>query len=125
MAGSSTVTCGWTSSCVHRTGCTCWTGRSSGSAIPARDVGSFIGEWLYLAVHGIPRAICDDLTHDFDRDAIHKDVLAHSVAELNRLRGQMAASVQSTSRRQRVIVSRGRPRQDATPPGRHCQPSRP
>ncbi|MGW7822748.1 class V lanthionine synthetase subunit LxmK [Streptomyces puniciscabiei] len=55
---------------------------------PARDVGGFVGEWLYRAVQGVPRALATDSA--FGTNAHHDDILAHGVAELDRLRPKMA-----------------------------------
>ncbi|MGW3045671.1 class V lanthionine synthetase subunit LxmK [Kitasatospora sp. NPDC001159] len=56
---------------------------------PARDVGGFIGEWLYRAVQGIPKSVALD-SEDFGRKAAHEEIVAHGVAELERLRPKMA-----------------------------------
>jgi hypothetical protein len=56
---------------------------------PARDIGGFIGEWLFKAIHGIPKSISDGA--DFGHTATHDEILAHGVAELARLRPLMSA----------------------------------
>ncbi|OIJ99091.1 class V lanthionine synthetase subunit LxmK [Streptomyces monashensis] len=56
---------------------------------PARDIGGFIGEWLFRAIHGIPKSISDGA--DFGHTATHDEILAHGVTELARLRPLMAA----------------------------------
>ncbi|GAA2539029.1 MULTISPECIES: class V lanthionine synthetase subunit LxmK [Streptomyces] len=54
-------------------------------ADPARDVGSFAGEWLYRAVLGIPEASAE-------REQLsHQDILDRGVSELARLRGRNVA----------------------------------
>jgi hypothetical protein len=58
---------------------------------PARDVGDFVGEWLYLAVHGIPRAIGNDPGRAFGHQASHDEVVTHGLRELDRLRPRMRA----------------------------------
>ncbi|MET9535789.1 class V lanthionine synthetase subunit LxmK [Streptomyces sp. NPDC006649] len=55
---------------------------------PARDVGGFIGEWLFRAIHGIPKSI--NGSADFGHTATHDDILSHGVTELARLRPLMA-----------------------------------
>jgi aminoglycoside phosphotransferase (APT) family kinase protein len=56
---------------------------------PARDIGGFIGEWLFRAIHGIPKSI--NGSTDFGHTATHDEILAHGVTELARLRPLMAA----------------------------------
>ncbi|WP_331721259.1 class V lanthionine synthetase subunit LxmK [Streptomyces sp. NBC_00212] len=55
---------------------------------PARDVGGFIGEWLYRAVQGVSKSLAADSA--FGHKAAHEDILKHGVAELERLRPKMA-----------------------------------
>lgn len=54
-------------------------------ADPARDVGSFAGEWLYRAVLGIPAASVEG------EQLSHQDILDRGVSELERLRGKNVA----------------------------------
>lgn len=56
---------------------------------PARDIGGFIGEWLFRAIHGIPKSINGNA--DLGHTATHDEILAHGVTELARLRPLMAA----------------------------------
>jgi hypothetical protein len=57
----------------------------------ARDVGGFVGEWLYRAIQGIPKSISEDPGHSFGRDASHEDILAHGAREIDRLRPRIKA----------------------------------
>ncbi|MFD7553852.1 MULTISPECIES: class V lanthionine synthetase subunit LxmK [unclassified Streptomyces] len=58
---------------------------------PARDLGAVIGEWLYTAIHGIPRSIGDTPGFTFDQQTSHQEILEHGVRELDRLRPRMRA----------------------------------
>lgn len=58
---------------------------------PARDVGAFVGEWLYFAVRGIPKAIGSEPDFTFDHETTHEEILSFGVRELDRLRPRMAA----------------------------------
>lgn len=53
-------------------------------ADPARDVGAFAGEWLYRTVLTLP-AFGDNLGHSTD-DTATTDLVAHGVAQLERIR---------------------------------------
>lgn len=57
----------------------------------ARDVGGFVGEWLYRVIQGIPKSISEDPGHAFGRDATHDDILAHGAREIDRLRPRIEA----------------------------------
>ncbi|GGQ24829.1 hypothetical protein GCM10010266_55120 [Streptomyces griseomycini] len=54
-------------------------------ADPARDVGSFAGEWLYRAVLGIPAGSAERA------QLSHQDIVDRGVSELARLRGKNTA----------------------------------
>lgn len=56
---------------------------------PARDVGAFIGEWLYLAVHAVPRSLNAEPGRGFGLDATHEEVLAGGVTEITKRRPAM------------------------------------
>ena len=56
------------------------------AADPARDVGSFAGEWLYRAVSAIPAAVGANDEHALERGVSHDEILAQGVAELERVR---------------------------------------
>ncbi|MEU7042837.1 class V lanthionine synthetase subunit LxmK [Streptomyces varsoviensis] len=58
---------------------------------PARDVGGVVGEWLYAAMHGIPRAIGDEPDFALGHQASHEEILRHGTAELDRLRPRIQA----------------------------------
>jgi hypothetical protein len=58
---------------------------------PARDVGAVIGEWLYSAVHSVPRLIFEAADTRLDHEASHEEVLAHGIQEVDRLRPRMRA----------------------------------
>lgn len=58
-------------------------------ADPARDVGSFAGEWLYRAVIGIPGSLGTENDPGFGPS--HEDVVARGVQELDRLRPRVEA----------------------------------
>ncbi|MFR0358368.1 class V lanthionine synthetase subunit LxmK [Streptomyces sediminimaris] len=58
---------------------------------PARDVGAFVGEWLYFAVRGIPKAIGNEPGFTFGHETTHDEILAFGVRELDRLRPRTAA----------------------------------
>ncbi|MFF4356314.1 class V lanthionine synthetase subunit LxmK [Streptomyces sp. NPDC001604] len=58
---------------------------------PARDVGAFVGEWLYFAVRGIPKAIGSEPEFTFDHETTHEEILSFGVRELDRLRPRTAA----------------------------------
>ncbi|WP_328872384.1 class V lanthionine synthetase subunit LxmK [Streptomyces sp. NBC_00287] len=52
----------------------------------ARDVGGFVGEWLYRVIQGIPQSIGREPGHVFGQDASHEDILRHGALEIDRLR---------------------------------------
>ncbi len=53
---------------------------------PARDVGDFIGEWLYIAIRRVPRAIAEDAGSIVNKvDATHEEILDRGGRELERL----------------------------------------
>lgn len=57
----------------------------------ARDVGGFVGEWLYRAIQGIPKSISEDPGHTFGRESSHEDILSHGAREIDRLRPRVEA----------------------------------
>ncbi|MFJ8072859.1 class V lanthionine synthetase subunit LxmK [Streptomyces sp. NPDC096176] len=57
----------------------------------ARDVGGFVGEWLYRAIQGIPKSISEDPSYSFGHEASHEDILAHGAREIDRLRPRIEA----------------------------------
>ncbi|MDX3668218.1 class V lanthionine synthetase subunit LxmK [Streptomyces europaeiscabiei] len=61
-----------------------WEEFRSGDA--ARDVGGFVGEWLYRVIQGIPQSISREPGHVFGQDASHEDILKHGALEIDRLR---------------------------------------
>ncbi|MFF2657454.1 class V lanthionine synthetase subunit LxmK [Kitasatospora sp. NPDC058032] len=60
-------------------------------ADPARDIGSFAGEWLYRAVMAIPEALDAEQGEPGDDVYTHEAVVAQGVRELERLRPRITA----------------------------------
>ncbi|MFJ9839086.1 class V lanthionine synthetase subunit LxmK [Kitasatospora sp. NPDC101155] len=60
-------------------------------ADPARDVGSFAGEWLYQAVKAIPAALDAEGGEPLEHGYTHEAVVAQGVRELERLRPRIEA----------------------------------
>lgn len=58
-------------------------------ADPARDIGSFAGEWLYRAVVAIPASLGAEYATGFGTS--HEDVVSRGVQELDRLRPKIEA----------------------------------
>ncbi|KPH96834.1 hypothetical protein SAMN05442782_6238 [Streptomyces sp. OK228] len=58
---------------------------------PARDIGAFIGEWLYFAIRGIPKSLGNEPDFSFEHETTHEEILAHGVRELDRYRPRMQA----------------------------------
>ena len=58
---------------------------------PARDIGSFAGEWLFQAVNNIPATISRQHANEVDYQATDQEVIAGGNAELDRLRPLIAA----------------------------------
>lgn len=56
----------------------------------ARDVGGFVGEWLYRVIQAIPQSIGREPGHVFGQDVSHEDILRHGAQEIDRLRPRIA-----------------------------------
>lgn len=58
---------------------------------PARDVGAFLGEWLYLAVHGIPKGLVTEPGYTFGHETSHEEILRIGVRRLEQYKPNMQA----------------------------------
>nr|UUB23861.1 amnioglycoside phosphotransferase [Streptomyces sp. RK44] len=58
---------------------------------PARDIGGFVGEWLYRAVRDIPKTLRHDADRPFDQEATHREILTYGAREIERLHPRMHA----------------------------------
>ncbi|MGV2917606.1 class V lanthionine synthetase subunit LxmK [Streptomyces alfalfae] len=57
----------------------------------ARDVGAFVGEWLYRVIQGIPKSIAKKGGREIGYEASHQDILTHGSLEIDRLRPRIEA----------------------------------
>lgn len=58
---------------------------------PARDVGAFLGEWLYLAVHGIPKGLVTEPGYTFGHETSHEEILRIGARRVERYKPNMQA----------------------------------
>ncbi|MBA0053549.1 hypothetical protein E0L36_22515 [Streptomyces sp. AJS327] len=57
----------------------------------ARDVGGFVGEWLYRVIQGIPKSIGKEADQEVGHEVAHEDILKHGAKEIERLRPRIVA----------------------------------
>lgn len=58
---------------------------------PARDVGAFVGEWLYFAMRGIPKALGEEPGFTFGHQTSHQEILTVGARALDRFQPLMRA----------------------------------